>query len=779
MDVELSQGLEERFLRSRANKEQRQLLRLQQLRSSGVSTAGEDGDEDVDGNEEVYSTMVQAGLDQSELVHRAPDEVYEGENGATEGRSSTTTPPASSDKNTSGSGESGGRGYRSQHGLHQSDQPADEDDEMRNLDDFSLDYPANFPGQKQRISIRNETVLVTRMDGVNINSGTNVSLYKCHLCGKVFNFLSKLQCHLSLHFEHHITLYQCSLCDANFKFKLHLFRHLRRNHGIKKPHIWTSGPNVPRSGMYAVTAAGSPEHSDIQPSERDITPENKNSEDAESASEVGVIHRVPSNEPTPVSSSEAQPPEGQPSEGQPPELTSERLPGDESIQVPSHMVGYPLQRYYIRRYNHTYVCRYCNKTFFRLFSLQRHERIHTSYKPCHCRDCGKGFSEPRNLHHHMVRFHPDHEPSHKVKHVRRTILSGLSRTSQRLAPVTPDMIEEANKSETPPETTGNVETKEEEPQASHSHKTEEVSSSHVSPSGVPVKQQLASVIREKERLAEDVTVVIPSDAPLDGADSSMETPRSNISDNTSWGEVAEQGNMSDSDSSQSNEVVSAPWKSIMAHKQSVKSKRKGNVPQRISSPTSVSETGVNTLETSKLSQPSPTVSVESSTGRMSPAMCSPPTLTTSSLMGNIMSPMLLSTSEHNPSSQVVGMTPSGTPLYLPSPVLHPGILPPQLALLQGVGTPGLLSSSATAAAFSAANMEALSKSQLHFGLPPVTWPQDSVATATSEAQRTSMQYPHRSSALSRSHSRYVIGHQLNASTINVLTIIAENKLHIK
>lgn len=52
-------------------------------------------------------------------------------------------------------------------------------------------------------------------------------------------------------------------------------------------------------------------------------------------------------------------------------------------------------------------CRYCEKTFDRIFSVHRHERVHTGFKPCVCKACGRGFSEKRNLRHHIIRFHSD------------------------------------------------------------------------------------------------------------------------------------------------------------------------------------------------------------------------------------------------------------------------------------------------------------------------------------------------------------------------------------
>ena len=66
-----------------------------------------------------------------------------------------------------------------------------------------------------------------------------------------------------------------------------------------------------------------------------------------------------------------------------------------------------------------YTCRYCGKKFDRAFSCNRHERVHTGFKPCFCCVCGRGFSEPRNLRHHVIRFHSDGALRHLIKRDRR------------------------------------------------------------------------------------------------------------------------------------------------------------------------------------------------------------------------------------------------------------------------------------------------------------------------------------------------------------------------
>ncbi|KAI2811371.1 hypothetical protein BLOT_002546 [Blomia tropicalis] len=64
-------------------------------------------------------------------------------------------------------------------------------------------------------------------------------------------------------------------------------------------------------------------------------------------------------------------------------------------------------------------CRFCEKTFDRVFSVHRHERVHTGFKPCICKTCGRGFSEKRNLRHHIIRFHSDGSGRELLKRKRK------------------------------------------------------------------------------------------------------------------------------------------------------------------------------------------------------------------------------------------------------------------------------------------------------------------------------------------------------------------------
>ena len=87
------------------------------------------------------------------------------------------------------------------------------------------------PFKRNQISVQNETVLVTRLDGLDMINGKTASVYKCYLCGKMFNSLSGIQCHLSLHFDKQLVSFECCFCDEIFSFKTQMRNHIRKKHG--------------------------------------------------------------------------------------------------------------------------------------------------------------------------------------------------------------------------------------------------------------------------------------------------------------------------------------------------------------------------------------------------------------------------------------------------------------------------------------------------------------------------------------------------------------------
>ena len=105
-------------------------------------------------------------------------------------------------------------------GTGKSDAPlhgASEDDRVKNL------------FRKYKLSIKNETVIVSRIDGILDSTGERSSLYKCHLCGKLGGTLEKLRRHLAAHSRK--LPYRCRLCDVRFQLRPQLSFHLKTQHG--------------------------------------------------------------------------------------------------------------------------------------------------------------------------------------------------------------------------------------------------------------------------------------------------------------------------------------------------------------------------------------------------------------------------------------------------------------------------------------------------------------------------------------------------------------------
>ncbi|KAL3836434.1 hypothetical protein ACJMK2_021867 [Sinanodonta woodiana] len=212
------------------------------------------------------------------------------------------------------------------------------------------------PFKKNRISIQNETVLVTRLDGVDLNTGNEMSVYKCYLCGQMFHYLSRMQCHLSVHFERNLSFYECCFCEETFEFKTQMRQHILRKHsGERKVNAIAKGENCKESRS---TGSSSPESRKyLQPNSSVITSGN-------SSTSPGVKSNI-----------------------------------EEKMMTVSN---YSSKR---GLSNGCYVCRYCRKTFYRVLSLHKHMRVHFWNRNYFCRICGKSFNQNITLQQHMLRFH--------------------------------------------------------------------------------------------------------------------------------------------------------------------------------------------------------------------------------------------------------------------------------------------------------------------------------------------------------------------------------------
>ncbi|XP_069119960.1 zinc finger protein 236-like isoform X2 [Argopecten irradians] len=237
---------------------------------------------------------------------------------------------------------------------------------------------------KNRISIRNETVLITRLDGVNLTTGKDMSLYKCYLCGKVFNYLSKVQCHLSMHFEKDIVIFQCQLCKASFWFKNQVMQHIRKKHPSEVDHASRRQENQCKNNDADNDTSNSDMDSGIQVKSEG---NDENSDEREGSS-------------SPIES----------------KIDDEDIFKKDSEERDNDM----LCRFwrglkYRKNSNGSYVCLVCRKSFHREISLLKHIKIHSGHKQCYCQECGKGFMEFTALRQHLSMFHGLQDNSHTVK----------------------------------------------------------------------------------------------------------------------------------------------------------------------------------------------------------------------------------------------------------------------------------------------------------------------------------------------------------------------------
>ncbi|KAK4310561.1 hypothetical protein Pmani_017884 [Petrolisthes manimaculis] len=248
------------------------------------------------------------------------------------------------------------------------------------------------PPMVYSVRLHAEQVLVTRILGVNDETGDKMELYKCFLCGVAFPSVSRLQAHLS----HHKQRFMCSKCNFSCDSRVQFSYHVQREHLSPVTQSQREGSEAvcelsddSSSAENTVTVAAllSALREKAQASRSQQTEDDDDEEEEEQGSEDSY----------PISpSSETQETGDQGSGGG---GGGGRGTGEELFKM--------------------YNCRYCGKKFDRAFSCNRHERVHTGYKPCFCRVCGRGFSEPRNLRHHVIRFHSDGSLRHLIKRDRR------------------------------------------------------------------------------------------------------------------------------------------------------------------------------------------------------------------------------------------------------------------------------------------------------------------------------------------------------------------------
>ncbi|RWS31483.1 zinc finger protein-like protein [Leptotrombidium deliense] len=277
-----------------------------------------------------------------------------------------------------------------------------------NSQSVDFGFPTNFAPRS--IQIKSEKVLVTMLEGVHPLSEQTYILYKCCLCGFAFPSLEPVIIHVqTIHSNH--SSFTCDKCGATFKWRSELQLHdqlhkamdqqskskqflmpsfLQPNLMLMNPYFGenvstvnncssSSREDIDNQGLNLSLTSKPDGKSEIEPSpivERKTSTEVK--QEKSNRDNVPLVHCAPFQSPLP------------------------KPVGDIEETAPGQ-----------------FKCRFCDKTFDRIFSVHRHERVHTGYKPCICKVCGRGFSEKRNLRHHIIRFHSDGSGRELLKRVRK------------------------------------------------------------------------------------------------------------------------------------------------------------------------------------------------------------------------------------------------------------------------------------------------------------------------------------------------------------------------
>lgn len=376
---------------------------------------------------------------------------------------------------------------------------------------------------KSRISVKNETVLVTRIDGINLVSGNETSLFKCYLCGKVFNHLAQIQCHLSMHFEKDIVVYECQVCHDTFWFKFQVIQHIRKKH-----------PNELRNRSLSSSSSA------------DIKSEIKNDDDS------SFKHSINENPDTSCEKSSNENQEngsGNTSENVAPENTEqEDVQNDESKQTDRESILCQLYRglKYRKNGNGSYICVICRKSFFREQSLLKHIQIHSGKSLYYCEDCGHGFNVYTHLRQHINQVHGSKTDTNvQSESATRSLLSSLlKKTNQNWSP------------------------------------TARVLSQEVVKEKENLEKEKAKAFLESEGIQEDIEVVLPCDpeeSPLENLDKSDEQKHWSESES----EIDNEDESEKVGDEKNSEIMMSPRTTMLSKLTKVLNKRKSKMPIHI------------------------------------------------------------------------------------------------------------------------------------------------------------------------------------------------------
>lgn len=261
------------------------------------------------------------------------------------------------------------------------------------------------------MKLQAEVPLASKVDVVNPLTEQQYTLYKCGICGEtqpsVRGLCEHLQAHARAVKEHH-----CDKCGAVFKWRSQLAVH-EQVHQVMEGKAGLPPAGLPVLNPLPDALIGEPRVSFDQALQLGALA-------AGHFLQPGALPNIAMSLPLTMPGTTSVAPS---STSSMPEFTSHAPPppprasvgskggsgGASSCPSSSQEAGMRLP----------FQCSYCSKSFDRIFSLQRHERIHTGVKPCYCKACGRGFSERRNLRHHIIRFHSDVSQRDQLRRRRR------------------------------------------------------------------------------------------------------------------------------------------------------------------------------------------------------------------------------------------------------------------------------------------------------------------------------------------------------------------------
>ena len=295
-------------------------------------------------------------------------------------------------------------------GEHTDEDNGDNDENHNKSEGLELGAPPLNLGARS-IQIKSEKLLITMLEGIHPVTEQSYTLYKCCLCGFAFPSLEPVIIHLQTSHLNTNKEFTCDKCGANFKWRSELTLHEQLHKAMDQNDRSGSHMSVPSFMQPNLVLMSSdfghnmsPNHS-FETNNNNINNNNNDikclSEGMSTCDEKLIPSQYRSHKKSYLQT-------------KPLKIKSE--PQQHSFDIKSEGIQNAVQLAHkfptavgdiVETSPGQFKCRFCDKTFDRIFSVHRHERVHTGFKPCICKTCGRGFSEKRNLRHHIIRFHSD------------------------------------------------------------------------------------------------------------------------------------------------------------------------------------------------------------------------------------------------------------------------------------------------------------------------------------------------------------------------------------